>query len=533
MFGRFSFLSSSVPHARHPWSASSRDCCILSGINSVQLLFDEMDGSGARASQAFRERTRSTNPCDGCALRRVRCDGGRPCKECQKRLLTCTTLRITRKRGPKGPRQSTSQKVRHLQRQLQLANSAEVSVRRRDGATSQPTSPGASSSFASPHFQRSSLLISGPSPKYRPLPLETYCKFLGIFQERLYSVWPVLDCSGLITRLVNDEHDHEAWTLAASVCAGVIAQLRLPEHRQVTTPSLSASTFSKVCQTQAAISVQTTCQHFNADTTHFRALCDYRERPSIFSLLSSFFLHIYCANSDLLSTAGFHLRDSLTQAHMLGLHRPNTYAGLSADERELRLRVYWVLFVSERTYCIQHSLPTILRPINQHPSPNKGPDGYTDNAMVSFLYLTKLFTFLDEDLIESHSTSSIMAIGNGGAGDSVEKERARNKVTLFQSDLGSATKGVGLDETQKVDIFITRNWIRILLWQYTIRHFTMSYTTDDQAFSLLLPALVAHEMLGLFSAVSPKSICAHGYGMVRYTPLNRKFTFFRWLIVTF
>lgn len=211
---------------------------------------------------------------------------------------------------------------------------------------------------------------------------------------------------------------------------------------------------------------------------------------------------------------------------MLGLHRPDTYVALSSDERELRLRVYWVLFVSERTYCIQHGLPTILRPINKRPSPNEGPDGCSGSPILSFLYLTKLFTFLDGDLIEPPSMSSNGGVsasaavtGDGCIDDPIDKQRARNKVTIFQSDLGATAEGVGLDETQRVDIFVTRNWIRILLWEFTVRHFTMSCTTDDQAFSILLPALVSHEMLGLFSAVSEKSICAHGYGMV--SPIGR------------
>ncbi|KAJ2959247.1 hypothetical protein NQ176_g11127 [Zarea fungicola] len=203
---------------------------------------------------------------------------------------------------------------------------------------------------------------------------------------------------------------------------------------------------------------------------------------------------------------------------MLCLHRTDSYVGLPSEERELRLRVYWVLFVSERTYCIQHGLPTILRPISLRPSPKDGPDGCSGSPILSFLYLTKLFTFLDGDLIEPPSAVSPpnengAVVGGTMADGSFDSQSARSKVSLSQSDLDCAEEGVGLDETQRVDIFVTRNWIRILLWEYTVRHFRMSCSADNEAFSIFLPALVAHEMLGFFSAVSSNSICAHGYGM--------------------
>ena len=76
------------------------------------------------------------------------------------------------------------------------------------------------------------------------------------------------------------------------------------------------------------------------------------------------------------------------------------------------------------------------------------------------------------------------------------------------------SSGNHLDETQKVDILVTRNWIRTILWQYTITHFAVSCHARDPAFSALFPVSVAHDMLSGFSAVSDGAIRAHGYGMV-------------------
>ncbi|CAK7234035.1 hypothetical protein SCUCBS95973_008796 [Sporothrix curviconia] len=178
---------------------------------------------------------------------------------------------------------------------------------------------------------------------------------------------------------------------------------------------------------------------------------------------------------------------------MLGLHRPDTYVAMSDDDRELRLRVYWVLFVSERAYCVQHGLLPILQLIRERPAPDHVPSsdhllvgnnrdaGVSSNdndvvkasssaSIASFLDLACLFTFLDGDLIEP--PSAITPSLPGLVEDDEKDRQNRRRVTLIQSDLDPAPteqqdSAVGLDETQSVDIFVTRSWIRILLWEYS------------------------------------------------------------------
>ena len=126
----------------------------------------------------------------------------------------------------------------------------------------------------------------------------------------------------------------------------------------------------------------------------------------------------------------------------------------------------------------------------------------------SFLALIQLFTCLSGDLLndaQSPWTSSTT--------DPDKKDLVSN----FQRNLTSMSSGIYLDETQRVDILVTRNWIRTILWQYTITHFAVSCHARDPAFSALFPVSVAHDMLSGVSAVSDGAIRAHGYGMVSST----------------
>lgn len=252
---------------------------------------------------------RSTNPCDGCSLRRVRCEGGHPCIECQNRSISCTFLRPKKKRGPKGPRTETGHKIERFQAKLNGNGD-------QDGKHihSRP--------------KLTSLAADASRETLINFPLESYQWYLDIFHQRLYPVWPIISRDELINRLQNDESDFESHALASALCAATIAQLRLRDDK-APFDSISA-------------------HDFGADAERLRRCFDHREHYTLSSLLTSFFLHIYFANVDKLRTSGFFLREALTYAHGLRLHQPDTYADADPVSRQLRLRIYWILFVSER-----------------------------------------------------------------------------------------------------------------------------------------------------------------------------------------
>ncbi|RYP10757.1 hypothetical protein DL764_000453 [Monosporascus ibericus] len=357
---------------------------------------------------------RTSNACDGCTLRRVKCRGGSPCTECCKRSVDCTFLRARRKPGPKGPRPSTGQRIREFQNNEVFRigrKTAELSDDRVYGPLSSP--------------------LRHPS-----VPIDQYCRYTEIFKQRLSAVWPGIDCDALLLRLAQCQDDHETRSLAAALCAAVIAQLRLPEH---TEPLNGISS-----------------HRFALDAEHFRTLFDYRESLNIFSVLTSFFLHIYYANTQKLRAASLLLRESVSIAQGMRLDQPTTYNKLGRIERTLRLRLFWLLFVSER-------LQPLLAPIDELPVEEHGAN-VSGNPSSGFLRLIQLFIRLERDFIETsaHAVPAQLHI--------VERE----KMSQYQSFLNLDVDNGPFDEAQWVDLFVTRQWIRTLLWEYTVRHFSMS-----------------------------------------------------------
>lgn len=141
--------------------------------------------------------------------------------------------------------------------------------------------------------------------------------------------------------------------------------------------------------------------------------------------------------------------------------------------------------------------------IDELPTPDLDTH-YDSTPLPAFLALTRLFLYLKSCFI-THPLSDQSAIVS---------EDQKREVSTFQHNLRLKTDERSLNETQYVDIFATRNWIRTLLWQYSIVNFPVSCHADDDAFSALLPASIAKEMLSVFATVSNSSIRAHGYGMV-------------------
>lgn len=142
-----------------------------------------------------------------------------------------------------------------------------------------------------------------------------------------------------------------------------------------------------------------------------------------------------------------------------------------------------------------------MEPIDELPPDEDGRD-----VTGAFASLTRVFAQLQGDVMGRPSRY--------GAGlDS-------RKVATAQSALCQDRHSHVLSEVQRVDLFVTQQWIRLLIWEYTMRHFKMSRESSDQAFSLLLPMAIARELLSLLCSVRMESICAHGYGMVSWRSIT-------------
>jgi hypothetical protein len=146
----------------------------------------------------------------------------------------------------------------------------------------------------------------------------------------MYPVWPIVDVDDLIATLQqdSDNKDHERLALATSIAAATMAQLRL--GRSTSDRSVTADILAAEC-------------------LQARRRFDYRSRVNLDNVRTAFFLHVYYENQQPGgSESVLYLREAITMAQMMYLHREASYASLAAEEQKIRRRVLWLLFVTDR-----------------------------------------------------------------------------------------------------------------------------------------------------------------------------------------
>lgn len=147
---------------------------------------------------------------------------------------------------------------------------------------------------------------------------------------RMYPVWPIVNAESLISVLQEDTErkDLSTYTLATAVAAATLAQLKLEDSTTGDSPTADA---------------------FAAECLHARDSCGYRSKSSLDNIRTSFFLHVYYENQQSGGSESLlYLREAITMAQMMRLHQEASYIGLSPEEQQLRRRILWLLFVTER-----------------------------------------------------------------------------------------------------------------------------------------------------------------------------------------
>jgi hypothetical protein len=444
-------------------------------------------------SMAPRKGTRRA--CDPCSVRKVRCDGNQPCSRCEAASWECTYLKTHGKSGPKGPRRTTEAAIKRLQ---ERSKSSHDGSRSNSEASFDATSPNTTElPYIEPlppvgdfDFDRLGwpdvISPTPPTAHTEPQRISTSCisQYLDVYQVRGYGIWPVVDAEALTARLLTHPDDLEAYGLATAICAAVVSQF-----------SIDAEPGSPV---EGHYRVSSSV--FERESKKARNDADHLENISIFSILGSFFLHVYSANVGRMNASTVLLGEAIVKAHVLGLHKTVYYAAMNPEQVQHALRVYWLLFITERAHSIQHDVPTTLKRAPDLPRLENLNDGSVTPA---FVQLCKLFNILDVTITADPAT-------------------ARNALAMAQQELSCDEAPLSLEsELQRADISMTQQWMRIFLWQHALNVTNLSSANADDEFSFSFPAKVAQNVLSNLSSLSQQSIEAHGPGMVGVLPRSR------------
>jgi hypothetical protein len=240
------------------------------------------------------------------------------------------------------------------------------------------------------------------------------------------------------------------------------------------------------------------------ETLRARRLCNLAEEPSLTHVQTSFFLFstFFCLGKD--NSAWFYLREAITVLQTLRLHEELTYPSLTDPLiATYSRRMFWVLFITERAYALQRHRPLTLR--NTLDLPTIEPH-ITDAAILpGFIDLISLFKHFDVDFIETWNSNA----------DSPASVTSTDSFLRLQDFLKQALPSVlSYSEMQQADLLISRQWLKVMVWQLCVSRTMLSSTGTDDSMSLQYPVTIARDAVLVSQLLPTRALEANGVGIL-------------------
>ncbi|KAH6680056.1 RING-3 protein [Plectosphaerella plurivora] len=512
---------------------------------------DEPQSPGAAKKAAQAKRT----VCDHCRRRRIRCDGRFPCEQCVNASLQCRRDHVPRKRGPKRGHGRVINELRatahdgaaianitpadnpteYVRRRLSsvcpplnldgLMSDSSADPSRNPSAASSPPGFWASLTSAPPVFDVPEPRSAFSSDEFRPR-TRTYFDLipqcLDLYYEHIYPIMPLLYMPAVRETAANPAMAPHEKNLVYALCA-------------LTAMHMSGKSIDAATPTP---SWEVVGRFFLDETVAVRQSYDFLEDLSLSSVISSFYLSTSFFEINQSRKSWHYLREALNHAQDMGLQDDSTYFGLGPEETLCRQRVFWILFVTERSFAILRNKPITFKRTPSLPStrhPYESPDIHA-----GFLQLVSSYTPLDESFVTAWNEGSDPRVSSSTF------LALQNLLSLPPAFLRprppTSAYGTPADEPtdiQKADLLITQQWLRLIVWQSSMRQNLLTWTDPSDAgggsdgsagsspqspaattavpnnsMCFSFPLTVARDTASILASLPAKAVEVHGMGIM-------------------
>ncbi|KAL2189303.1 hypothetical protein L209DRAFT_752557 [Thermothelomyces heterothallicus CBS 203.75] len=455
--------------------------------------------------------TKVSQACNACRVRKVRCSRTQPCTQCAHLNLACTFAPAPAKRKP-GVRG-------HLVAQLRNKTI--------NHAGSESTAPaGPTTSTAPAVTSIAGILDSGhaatpPPPRcFEPAPLaagfsqEFFLSLLPEYEQLVYPVNPVLTPDEMRSAIRNMHVSYEDAALVHAFGA-ITLNLTQPSwnlHGNVASQMTLLVQHSLWAYRKADMGKDTSADYLlnEMPLTVKRAMVGIWNECSLMAFRR--FDRSFAS-----------LREAITMIQMLNIHRysENNLCGLTRREVSRQQRMYWEAYIHERFLCVMSGYPCTMIPLRTG-LPITDPD-VPPHVTVGFNRLIRLFQIMDAPLL-AHWAAQDMPDAPTITAEWIEHKQAQldaDEAETAEAARDLAASGAGaLSEEQHVDLFVTRLWLRTLVWQLALSHGLLRSAPPRDAhegFSLHFPAQrLSAQLRGLVSRLRhTSSIITHGSGILQ------------------
>ncbi|KAF4336688.1 amylase cluster transcriptional regulator [Fusarium beomiforme] len=344
-------------------------------------------------------------------------------------------------------------------------------------------------------------------PSLLMLPRSTFLPYVHTFFQRLYPVFPVVDKEYLLALLQSDEHQEQPlpiglYSFLAALSAAVIVQLNVEDLGNLEAQSSTFDDIGNSPRPSSDLRPAFSPQFFVSQCMQARQQRDFIQEPDEWTVLTSFFLFAYHGNLNQSQLAWYYLREAIGFIEALGLDESNTYKGLDMETAQRRCRIFWLLFITERAYAIQHRRRAVLAPTIDLPRVFESKD---PKLVYGFVNLARVFAAVDEPLITAWRDQP--SSGTIGIPQKTNQSIARY---LRSDDVEGVPSDI--EETQRLDILVTHSWLRVLVCQLQIGHTPMPILTSQRSITEYVLD-TSRSLLQIILSASPQCLESHGIGM--------------------
>ncbi|KAG7285759.1 hypothetical protein NEMBOFW57_008053 [Staphylotrichum longicolle] len=471
--------------------------------------------------------TKATRACDACRVRKVRCSSKQPCTQCAHLNLTCTFAPAPAKRTP-GVRGRLVAQLRNKGTAEPVTKTA-TNTHNPDAGPSPSSSasslrsdrpgPAAVTSIAaildsghalslSPHFE---LASANGGSEFSP---DFFLRLLPKYEKLVYPVNPVLTPDEMRASIFNM---HASYEDAAVVYAFGAITINLTKTSWTLHGDAARQMTSLVQSSLRALRMADVAGH--ADGHHLQYEMPITVKRAVVGMWNECSLMAFKRFDRSFAS----LRESITMIQMLNIHQytEDNRCGLTRSEISRRQRMYWEAFIHERFMCIMSGFPCTMIPLRTGlPITDPGIPPY---VTVGFNRLTRLFQVMDATLL-AHWTAQTMSDAPTITAEWIEGKQAQldaDEAETADAARELAASGAGeLSEEQHVDLFVTRLWLRTLVWQLALSHGLLRSAPPQDAhegFSLHFPAhRLSAQLRSLVSRLSSmSSFITHGNGILQ------------------
>ncbi|KAJ8099013.1 hypothetical protein POJ06DRAFT_198697 [Lipomyces tetrasporus] len=491
----------------------------------------------------------SSNPhydraCDQCWSRKVKCGRSLPCPRCRNLSLDCSYIRPRKKKGPSGkriglirlrsaivPAEAVSVTRTPITESIDDESTLALALSPSSLCCVSPSDTDAPSittgmtanemllrsdllqSLFTDFSADSGLLLINQEHELTPIVQKSFNvdsstmdSLVRTYTWRMSKYYPLVDTASLLARLGARENakNLEFGALVFSICAFVLLQPVF--KRDVLQDKTTLQERNHLAQTlmDDAIAMR------NMDPV-------FMERPSIDSILTSFFLFACLVNRQLPHAAWLRLREAVTLAEIMEMQSLDNVT-ITVDEREKRATLYRILAVTEHAYAVQRRYAlsrNLLSRLQRSAFSALYPSCLS--ATYGVTKLVSLFSIISVDILDCWN-EKCGARSPDGCCTKFTTERALEMHRFISEVYNDKPNSDSLlSEPQIADIMISQQWLHNRLWNVCHTHDLLNEEDTAEScreMSITYAIDIARDTIQISKKFTMENLEVHGIGII-------------------